>query len=153
MYITLLTLHSLFRWLVLLALIYSIYRSYKGYFGNQVFTRQDNHFRHWTATMAHIQFMIGVVLYFQSPIVKAFRMNLGSGANDISLTFFGVIHVCLMLAGIFVLTLGSIKAKRKETDREKFKTMLIWFSLALLIILLAIPWPFSPLAARPLFRI
>lgn len=153
MYLTLLTLHSLLRWLVLAAIIYCIIRAYRGYAGHQVFTRQDNHFRHWTATIAHIQFMVGIVLYFQSPIVKAFRMNLGSGANDLSLTFFGVIHICIMLAGIFILTMGSMKAKRKETDREKFRTILIWFSLALLIILLAIPWPFSPLASRPLFRI
>lgn len=67
-------------------------------------------------------------------------------------TFFGMIHSLLMLVAIIVITFGSALAKRKTTDREKFKTMLYWFSIALIIILIAIPWPFSPLANRPYFR-
>jgi hypothetical protein len=57
-----------------------------------------------------------------------------------------------MLTSITLITIGSIKAKRKTTDSEKFKIMTIWFSLAFLIILLMIPWSFSPLANRPNFR-
>jgi len=37
-------------------------------------------------------------------------------------------------------------------DKEKFKIMLLWYGIALIIILIAIPWPFSPLANRPYLR-
>jgi len=57
-----------------------------------------------------------------------------------------------MLTAIVIITIGSALAKRKKTDKEKFKTMLVWFSAALLIIFIAIPWPFSPLANRPYIR-
>jgi cbb3-type cytochrome oxidase subunit 3 len=30
--------------------------------------------------------------------------------------------------------------------------MLVWFTIALIIIFIAIPWPFSPFANRPYFR-
>jgi hypothetical protein len=57
-----------------------------------------------------------------------------------------------MFTAIIVITIGSAMAKRKATDRERFKTMLTWYAIALLIIFLAIPWPFSPFANRPYFR-
>ena len=63
-----------------------------------------------------------------------------------------MIHSSLMLTAIVLITIGSAKAKRKPTDQEKFKTMLVWFSIALLIIFIAIPWPFSPFANRPYYR-
>lgn len=35
MYALFLTLHSIFRWLVLATLLYALYRSYRGWFGQQ----------------------------------------------------------------------------------------------------------------------
>jgi hypothetical protein len=66
--------------------------------------------------------------------------------------FFGILHLLFMLTAIVLITIGSAKAKRMPTDEEKFKTMLTWYSIGLIIILIAIPWPFSPLASRPYFR-
>lgn len=58
----------------------------------------------------------------------------------------------MMLTAIIIVTIGSAKAKRKSTDKEKFKTMAIWFTIALLIILTSITWSFLPIAGRPYFR-
>jgi hypothetical protein len=57
-----------------------------------------------------------------------------------------------MIMAIIIITIGSALAKRKSSDKEKFKTMGLWFSIALIIIFIAIPWPFSPFANRPYFR-
>ncbi|GAA4339005.1 hypothetical protein GCM10023149_49420 [Mucilaginibacter gynuensis] len=57
-----------------------------------------------------------------------------------------------MTVAIILITIGSSAAKRKTTDIAKFKTMTVFFLLALLIIFMAIPWPFSPLANRPYLR-
>lgn len=149
MYSILLELHTAMRWVVLLTLLYAIYSAYYGYVSNSVFSKTDNALRHWTATFAHIQLLVGMVLYFQSPFVKYFRQT---GFENLEATFFGLIHISLMLAGIVVLTVGSAMAKRKTSDVDKFKTMLLWFTIALVIIFIAIPWPFSPLAARPYIR-
>ncbi|MCB0649569.1 MAG: hypothetical protein KDC49_23030 [Saprospiraceae bacterium] len=144
--------HSIFRWLVLLSLIYSIYRACKGYLSQSSFSRTDNAIRHWTATIAHLQLVIGMVLYTQSPIVKYFWHNFNEAVENLDSLFFGLLHIVLMLLAIVILTIGSSLAKRQPTDQEKFKTMLVWFSISLLIILIAIPWPFSPIANRPYFR-
>ncbi len=152
MYQTLTFYHSIFRWLVLASLLYSIYRAYKGYNSKAVFTKTDNAVRHWTATIAHIQLVIGIILYSQSPIIKYFWNNFKDAVQNLDTVFFGLIHIALMLTAIILITIGSALSKRKNTDNEKFKTMLVWFSISLIIIFIAIPWPFSPLANRPYFR-
>lgn len=152
MYQTLTFLHSTFRWLVLLSLLYAVFRAYKGYFSQKVFSKTDNSVRHWTATIAHIQLVVGITLYSQSPIVKYFWKNFNEVKESLDLLFFGLIHIFLMLFSIILITIGSAVSKRKTVDKEKFKTMLIYFILALFIIFIAIPWPFSPLANRPYFR-
>lgn len=151
MYYQLLTLHSIARWLVLITLVVSVIAAFKGLTDGRPFSRKDNALRHWTATTAHIQLMIGMILYTQSPVVKYFWKNTRA-ASSFDITFYSAIHAALMLSAIVVLTIGSALAKRRSTDKDKFRTMLIWFSIALIIILLAIPWPFSPLSARPYLR-
>lgn len=152
MYPTLLALHSLVRWIVLVFIVYSVYRVLVGFIKNKTFSKTDNAFRHWTATVAHIQLIIGVTLYTQSPIVKYFWTDTKITIENLDLTFYGIIHLVLMLTAITLLTIGSALAKRKATDKEKFGTMLIWFSIALFIIFISIPWAFSPLANRPYVR-
>lgn len=152
MYQTLTFLHSTFRWLVLLSLLYAVFRAYRGYFSQKVFSKTDNSVRHWTATIAHIQLVLGITLYSQSPIVKYFWKNFNEAKESLDLLFFGLIHIFLMLFSIILITIGSAVSKRKTSDKEKFKTILIYFVLALFIIFIAIPWPFSPLANRPYFR-
>ena len=152
MYETLIILHTYIRWLVLGSLLFATYRAYKGSVSKSIFTKTDNAVRHWTATIVHIQLLIGLVLYFKSPVIKYFWANRKEAAMNIDFTFFGLIHASLMLIAIVMITIGSAMAKRKQTDREKFKTLRLWFSLSLIIIFIAIPWPFSPLANRPYYR-
>ncbi|MCW3167287.1 hypothetical protein OMO38_01985 [Chryseobacterium sp. 09-1422] len=152
MYQTLTFLHSIFRWLVLLSLLYSIFRAYQGYFSDKIFSKTDDSVRHWTATITHIQLVLGITFYSQSPIIKYFWKNFTEARESFDLFFFGLIHISLMLISIILITIGSSISKRKTDDREKFKTILIYFVIALVIIFIAIPWPFSPLANRPYFR-
>jgi uncharacterized membrane protein len=149
----LLLLHSVMRWFVLASLLYAIYRAYNGYTQKVPFTQADNKVRHWTATIAHIQLLIGIIIYTQSATVKMLANGLSNTRHVTEPVFFGVIHIALMLIAIVIITIGSAVAKRKALAVDKFRTQLIYFSLALAIIFIAIPWPFSPLAQRPFIRL
>jgi len=152
MYLLVLATHSLIRWFVLVSLVFAIFRAYRGWLLNKPFLKFDNSVRHITATIAHVQLIIGLWLYFISPIVAYFLYNFSTAVHNRQVRFFGMEHVTMMLTGIILITIGSAKAKRKTTDKEKFKTMAIWFTIALLVILSSVPWSFSPLVSRPLFR-
>ncbi|GAA3990557.1 hypothetical protein GCM10022210_50240 [Mucilaginibacter dorajii] len=132
--------------------MFAIFRAYYGWLLKSGFSGFDNNVRHWTATITHIQLILGLWLYFISPIVAYFLQHFSTAMHERAIRFFGMEHITMMLIGIILITIGSAKAKRKTTDREKFKTMAIWFTLALLVILSSVPWSFSPLISRPNFR-
>jgi len=152
MYSTLLTLHSLIRWFVLASLLFAIFRTFGGLISKRSFSRFDNSVRHWTATIIHIQLIFGIWIYVVSPVTDYFLHNFKDAVHQREIRFFGMEHSLMMLIAIVVITIGSAKTKRRQTDAEKFKTMAIWFTIGLLIILANIPWAFSPLVNRPYFR-
>jgi hypothetical protein len=152
MYAFILALHSLIRWFVLASLLFALYRTYAGWLGNKVYSKFDDRVRVITATIAHIQLTVGLWLYFISPIANYFISHFKEAVHERQIRFFGMEHITMMLIGITLITIASAKAKRKTTDHEEFKTMAIWLTIALLVILSSIPWSFSPLISRPLFR-
>ncbi|SHN21649.1 hypothetical protein [Mucilaginibacter sp. OK098] len=152
MYLILLALHSLIRWFVLLSLLFAIYRAFRGWLFNKTHTGIDDSSRVAVTIAAHIQLVIGLWLYFISPIVSYFLHNFKDAVHERQIRFFGMEHITMMLTAIVLITIGSAKAKRKVADKEKFKTMAIWFTIALLLILSSIPWSFSPLISRPMLR-
>jgi hypothetical protein len=152
MYSILLAAHSLVRWLVLISLLVAIFQAYKGWLGNKPFTKLDNTIRSATASIAHVQFVLGIVLYCISPVVRYFLSYFKTAVHEREIRFFGMEHITMMLIAVVLITIGSMKAKRQPTDKQRFKTMAIWFTIALIIILASIPWQFSPLISRPYFR-
>lgn len=152
MYAISLLLHSYFRWVLLLTLLFAIYRSADGFLKKRPFQKSDDYVRHWTAKIGHIQLLIGMVVYAQSPFVSYFWKNKKEAIHNSDALFFGLLHILMMFASVIFMTIASAKAKRELTDGEKFRTMLIYFSIALAILFLAIPWPFSPFVQRPFFR-
>jgi len=152
MYTTLTYLHSITRWLVLAGLLYALYRAIHGLASKREFVRHDNLARHWSATIAHVQLIIGLCLYFISPVINYFLHNYKDAVHQREVRFFGMEHSSMMLMAILLITIGSAKAKRKKEDSDKFKTIAVWYLLALVIILIMIPWPFSPFASRPYLR-
>ena len=152
MYSVLLTLHSLVRWLVLISLLVAIFRAYHGWLANKPFTRFDNTLRIATVIIAHSQLVLGISLYCISPVVRYFLNYFKVAVHERQIRFFGMEHITMMLIAIVLITIGSAKAKRRVTDKQRFKTLAIWLTIALVLILASIPWQFSPLTSRPYFR-
>ncbi|MGC4057033.1 MAG: hypothetical protein QM743_02790 [Chitinophagaceae bacterium] len=152
MYAFLLALHSLTRWLVLISLLVSIFLGFYGWRKKQPFGSYANRTRHITATIAHIQLVLGICLYVISPLTEYFRTHFSEAVHERAIRFFGMEHALMMLVGITVITIGSVKVKRTAEDTLKYKRMAIWYLAGLLIILSSVPWQFSPLVSRPYFR-
>ncbi len=152
MYTILLATHSLVRWLILPSLLFAIQRAFRGWFSGKSFSPFDETVRLATVAVTNIQVSFGLVLYAISPITNYFSHNYQVAVNVGQMRFFGIEHVLMMIIAVILISIGSVKVKNKSNDKEKFKTMAIWFTLGLLLVLIAIPWPFSPVAQRPFFR-
>jgi hypothetical protein len=153
MYSVLLTIHSLVRWLVLISLLVAIYRAYSGWLGNKKYTRTDNALSSATVSIAHFQLVLGISLYCISPVVRYFMSYFKKAVHEREIRFFGMEHITMMLIAIVLMTVGSAKAKKQITDRQRFRITAIWFTIALIIIFASIPWQFSPFTKRPYFRL
>jgi len=152
MYSTLIALHSLTRWLLLAALLYCMYRAWAGWLGRKKWMPADNRWRVITVTLAHIQAALGVWLYLVSPLITYFYAYFSQAVHNRQARFFGMEHSLMMLIAVILITIASSKARRRTADDKKFKALAIWLTIALVVIFINIPWPFSPLTARPWLR-
>jgi hypothetical protein len=153
MYDSLLLLHSWWRWAVLVSLLIAIAVSLNGLKTGRPFSAADNLTRHSVATVCHVQLVLGIVLYCVSPLTIYFLANPASAIHEREFRFFGLEHATVMFVAVIVISVGSYKAKRYRTDREKFRAVFAWFLAGLLLILTSIPWSFWPWVNRPSFRI
>ena len=62
--------------------------------------------------------------------------------KDALYRFFTVEHSLMMTIAMVLITIGHAKSKKKENDTAKFKTIAVFYTIALVLILAAIPWPF-----------
>lgn len=152
MYAHLLATHSVLRWLVFIALVISVVRAWYGYKSGAIYGKTDGKLRTWTIIFFHIQLIIGMVLYVVSPVIQVFWDNMKQPLSYFDGFYFGVIHFVAMAAAVGLVTVGSAKARRASTDGERFRNVAVWFTIALILILIAVPWPGSPLAERPMWR-
>lgn len=134
-------LHSMLRWLLLAVLIYVVIASIMGWKQNKTYTKGHGKLVFYTVLLAHVQLITGLVLYFMGPWAKALT-RLGETMGDTVTRFFAVEHLLGMLVAIVLITIGSARSKKVANDAGKYKVVSIMFGIALLLILLSIPWPF-----------
>lgn len=135
--------HSGLRWFVLIALILAIVNAVGKTNGSKPFTDKDKKYGLFGLIFTHLQFLIGLVLYFTSPKV----VFAASAMKSDVLRFFLVEHIAIMLVAVVLITIGYSKSKRAETDGKKFKSILIFYLIGLILILAGIPWPFMDYGA------
>jgi hypothetical protein len=68
------------------------------------------------------------------------------------LRFFAVEHLVMMFAAVILAHVGRVLARKAKTPEAKRTRRLICYGLAMVVMLLGIPWPGMP-AGRPLFRL
>lgn len=125
-----LILHNIMRWVVIVMAVYALVRMYKGVFGKGEFVESDRKALSWFAISMDIQLVLGLVLY----IAGSWWAN--------SIRFFAMEHIGIMIIAVVLAHLAVIFSKRAQTAASKFKRGAIYATLAILAVLVGIPWPF-----------
>ena len=149
----LLHLHNLLRWVILILLLASILKSYSGWQQKKLFTAGDKKIWLFTLIAAHITLLVGLYqwLFGRYGLISK---GLPDGTNimkDKFYRFFLVEHPTGMIISIILITLGYGMAKKQVSDETKFKKAFWYFVIALLVILITVPWPFRQIVGRPIF--
>lgn len=152
MYPVLLVIHNTLRWFVLGSLLATLVSGYSGWLRPRPYSSTDGTLRVVATSIAHTQLLVGLYLYTVSPIISYYWSNRPRFGESPEFSFFALIHIGLMVTSVVLMTIGASIAKRQTDARQRFRTTAVYFTIGLLLILIAVPWPFSPLAARPWVR-
>lgn len=147
MYKGLLDLHSVLRYLLLIAAIWAIAKMASGMNGKKTFTNADKRPAMFFMILMDIQFLIGLYLYFFGPMGYKLFQVMPAGEvmkNDVS-RFFAIEHITGMIISLVLVHIGYATIKKNIPDVKKFKKGFWYFLIALIIMLASIPWPFRDL--------
>ena len=152
MYNFILHLHSGLRWIVLLLLLIVIYRTATA--GQRPFTNTDKKLTLYAMIVCDIMLLIGIYQWFAGD--WGYSSIQHNGMKEVMknsvLRFYAIEHPVGMLIAIAIVHIGKGYAKKNIPDATKHKRILLFFALALLIILVSLPWPFRAAGAgRPWF--
>jgi hypothetical protein len=140
MYEILLTIHSYLRWAITLLAIYVIVKAILGIVNKSEFTNGDSKTGLFFMISCDIQLLIGLLLYFwYSPITTSAFASFGAAMKDKELRFWAVEHIVGMLIAWLLVHIGRAKSKKGD-DLAKHKSSLIYYGLAIVIIMASIPW-------------
>ena len=145
MYNYLLTFHSWNRWLVVIFAVWAMYRNIQGLTSKRAFEATDRKVNAGFIGSLHLQALLGLILYFGlSPIVQMGLADMKGAMKNADLRFWTVEHITMMLLAVVIAQVGSIVSKKQATDTGKFRTAVIYFTIAILMIVVSIPWNTRP---------
>jgi hypothetical protein len=148
-----LVIHNILRWAVLLFGVWTVVTALGAVISKRVYKSSDNKIGLFFMISCDIQLLLGLFLYFTGMWFDRIKSGMGEVMKDSAMRFFAVEHALMMISAWLLVHVGRSMVKRANTDAQKHKRTLIYFGIALVIILAMIPWPFRiPEIARPLFR-
>jgi uncharacterized membrane protein YidH (DUF202 family) len=127
--------HSLFRYLVLLAVAYAGFVALAGYLRKRPIRHMHRSMAIVAVVLCHLQLALGLVLYLS-------RFKAYGTAGHIGI-YWKYEHIGMMVIGIALVTAGRALARRAKYERAKQLRVAAFYLSALLIFLLSTPWPFT----------
>ena len=126
-------------------------RAASGRFSRRPWTPLDDSVSRWFVISLDVQVLLGIVIYmFFSPYTMSAWRNIGGVMGEAVGRFWVVEHLVGMLAAVSFAHVGRVRIRKADPTRRHFLAA-VFFGLALVIMIISIPWPFSP-AARPVLR-
>ena len=141
MYTTVKALHSYWAYLVFLILVIATINAIIKSVGKKEYQAKDFRISLFTLIVSHIQLIIGIVLFFAADYLSIIKdLGMGGIMKNATLRSNIVEHPLTMIIAVILITIGYSKHKKKLTSAAKLKTIAIFYTIALLLVIAKIPW-------------
>ena len=90
----------------------------------------------FTLIICHIQLLVGLILYFVSPLGSAQLGNM----KDAAMRLTSLEHPLINIIALVLITIGWSKHKKEESNNGKFKKIAVFYTIGLILLLSMIPW-------------
>lgn len=128
--------HSFIAYAALILLIVASINAIIGMTSKKEFKDGDRKLSLFALIFTHIQLLIGIILYFVSPLVQSFSVAM----KDSTLRLYALEHPLINIIAVILITVGFSKHKKATTSQAKFKSIAIMYALGTILILSRIPW-------------
>lgn len=136
-----LQLHSYWAIIVLLVLLIAFANALIAFIKKRSYKDLDMRIARFTLIVMHFQLLFGLGVYFVSTYYKSAKaVGMGAAMRDSSTRFYIMEHPLVMILAIVLVTVGFVKHKKQPISLARFKTLSIYYALALLLVLSRIPW-------------
>ena len=137
--------------MLLILAVLAVLRAWSGWRTSRAWTPDDDRLGKLLTSAFDLQFLLGLLLYgWLSPLTRAAFQDFGAAMRDSVLRFFAVEHIFGMVVALALVHVGRVRSRRSQPSVLRHRAAFIFFGLALVAVLVTIPWPFVP-AGRPLF--
>ena len=131
--------HSGLAYLALLALVLVIFWALIGTLSGREFQEKDRKIALIAFIICHIQLLVGLILYFVSPL--GFSLLAGGGAMaDATARLTALEHPLINIVAIVLISVGYIRSKKLKSSTAKFRSIYMMYAIGLVLILSRIPW-------------
>lgn len=134
MYLFLKYLHSGLRYVVLILVLLAIVQSLLGWLGKKTYTEGNRKLNLFALISAHTQLLVGLVLYFVSPLVQFSS----AAMKNKETRYWTVEHITMMIIAIVLITIGYSRSKKAVPDANKYFNIFIFYLLAALIVVVTL---------------
>jgi len=119
----------------------AVVNAFIGFSSKKEFKAKDLRISLFTLIASHIQLVIGFFAFYSSTFYANMRnVGMGEVMKNSELRRPLIEHPTMIIIAIALITIGFSKHKKKTSDTAKFKTITIFYGIALLLILGMIPW-------------
>ena len=139
------TIHSYWAYLVLFVLLIAVYRAISGTVLKKEYNPKMFRVALFTLIVSHTQILIAFLLYFTS---NRFLLWFDLGLVEIIKTpihrMYLIEHPIINIIAVVFITVGYSKHKKNRLSVQKYKTLTLYYFVALVLILSRIPWNVWP---------
>lgn len=137
MYVFMLDLHSVIRWVVVLVAAVAIVMAWAGVFSRSAWTKPNANVARIFTIAFDLQVLIGILLYvWLSPLTTSAFRDMGAAMSNSAVRFFVAEHALMMVVAAVLVHVGAARGKKTNATLQPA----IFYTLALVAVLAAIPW-------------
>jgi hypothetical protein len=131
------------HWIAFIALVSLAYATINGAIGSnseKVFDDSHRKINLFALISTHTMLLLGIVLLIISPVAQTAFADMGAAMKDGAVRKAVVEHPTMNIIAAVLVTIGNAKSKKAVGNGRKFKVSMIFFGLALLLILSRLPF-------------
>jgi len=127
-------LHSGVRYIVLILVVLAIVQAFLGWLGKKNYTEGNRKLNLFALISVHTQLLIGLVLYFLSPLVQF----TGNAMKEPLIRYWTVEHITMMIIAVILITVGYSRSKKVLSSEKKYLNIFVFYFLAVLIVIITL---------------